>query len=51
MICNKDEGGPGDIIFSDDVKKNSAVFPNGIPAIFLISTRECIKAPIEIMLR
>ena len=48
-----------EIIFSEEdisntirnLKKNSAAGPDGIPAIFLINTREYIKAPLALVLR
>ena len=33
------------------LKKNSAAGPDGVPAIFLINTKEYIKLPLKIMLR
>ena len=47
-----------EIIFSEEdisnaiqnLKKNSAAGPDGIPAIFLINTREYIKAPLALIL-
>ena len=35
----------------ENLKKNSAAGPDGIPAIFLINTREYIKAPLALILR
>ena len=35
----------------DKLKRNSAAGPDGIPAIFLINTSECIKSPLKIILR
>ena len=35
----------------DKLKKNSAAGPDGVPAVFLINTKEYIKSPLNIMLR
>ena len=58
-INNIEEGDLVDIIFNEEdisnaiskLKKNSAAGPDGIPAIFLINTKEYIKAPLKIILR
>ena len=33
------------------LKKNSTAGPDGVPAVFLINTKEYIKLPLKIMLR
>merc|ERR1712240_174513 len=53
------EGDISDIEISEEdiskaigkLKKNSAAGPDGVPAIFLINTKEYIKLPLKIMLR
>ena len=58
-INNIEDDDISEIIFSEEdisnairnLKKNSAAGPDGIPAIFLINTREYIKAPLALILR
>ena len=53
------EGDLSDIVFNEEdianainkLKKNSAAGPDGIPAIFLLNTRDSIKLPLQIILR
>ena len=58
-INDTEEGDLSDIDFNEDdianainkLKKNSAAGPDGIPAIFLINTRDAIKLPLQLILR
>ena len=58
-IMEIDEGDISDIEVTEDdisnaidkLKRNSAAGPDGIPAVFIINTRDCIKIPLRIILR
>ena len=58
-IMEMDEGDISDIEVTEDeisnaidkLKRNSAAGPDGIPAVFIINTRDCIKIPLRIILR
>ena len=58
-INDTEEGDLSDIDFNEDdiasainnLKKNSAAGPDGIPAIFLLNTRDSIKFPLQLILR
>ena len=58
-INDTEEGDLSDIDFNEDdianainnLKKNSAAGPDGIPAIFLLNTRDSIKLPLQLILR
>ena len=58
-INDTEEGDLSDIVFNEndiakainELKKNTAAGPEGIPAILLINTRDSIKLPLQLILR